>query len=729
LNKSEIVLSKFKIRESSGNTYQALCPAHEDKKPSLKITVLSDRILLHCFAGCRFEDILSAVNIEKKDLFLNNRKNDWNTNNYRKEKQFDYYDENGALSYSSIKKVKVSNSKEKKFTYFSYDKESKPVWNLKGIGLIPYRLPELIKAVQQGKTIYIPEGEKDVETLRYHGLESTTNPFGAGKWKPFFNHFLKGANIVILEDNDDAGRNHTNILINELSKVVSTIKLIQFQEMPEKSDVTDWLNSGHTIEELMDKVEKAPFIDLFNIDDVKSDEINNEAYLKEIQDLVYDGGSTPLHVLIIEEVLKNHNIKIVFENDKKKYIRYSEGAWNKIENGELGLTFKDFLKPKHKTNKFIKEIINGFEYTKDILVKTDELDRQDTLINLENCCYDLNAFKAIPHSAEHFFTHKLPYRYDINAKCPKFLESLKEYSGNDESWISRLQEIMGYCLTGEFDFQVMFWFYGSKGRNGKGTLLRIISQLVGKTFTLPDFDTKSIMENRFYKLRLENKRVAIGGDLAKKIHNVNTLKAITGGDEQTSDVKFGEPKSFIPKTKILFAMNSLPRIERGENKEPLRLRIIFLPFYNQIKNPNSKVEEELKSELSGIFNWAIEGLKRLKQNQKFTNHAESDNLLSQFIDDDNPEDIFVKNNLIIDENSNGIFLKEIFDRYCDFMRNYTGDIHWKRDYQNFVTTPSKLYSLIRDSYPGLITEKKYSDKFRGTHMFAKNLSFWEEKGM
>lgn len=66
------------------------------------------------------------------------------------------------------------------------------IWDLRDIRRVPYQLPSLVEAVAAGAVIFIPEGEKDVDTLRALGFAATTNPGGAGKWQKDFSEFFRG---------------------------------------------------------------------------------------------------------------------------------------------------------------------------------------------------------------------------------------------------------------------------------------------------------------------------------------------------------------------------------------------------------------------------------------------------------------------------------------------------------------------------------------------------------
>jgi hypothetical protein len=110
--------------------------------------------------------------------------------------------------------------------------------------VIPYRLPELV-AAPASEPVWICEGEKDCDNVAALGLIATTNPGGAGKWQPELTQWFAGKQLVyLLEDNDDAGRKHTAKVAAALRSTVPEIVTVSFPELPEKGDVSDWLEAG-----------------------------------------------------------------------------------------------------------------------------------------------------------------------------------------------------------------------------------------------------------------------------------------------------------------------------------------------------------------------------------------------------------------------------------------------------------------------------------------------------
>lgn len=120
-------------------------------------------------------------------------------------------------------------------------------------GRLLYRRPQLTAASKE-ENVFIPEGEKDVETLVAFGLVATTNPNGYEGWSDDFSEFFKDRKVVIVEDNDDASRHRTSIIRRSISKVAKSVQVIRFDEMAPKSDATDFFQTGGTLEDFLAKI-------------------------------------------------------------------------------------------------------------------------------------------------------------------------------------------------------------------------------------------------------------------------------------------------------------------------------------------------------------------------------------------------------------------------------------------------------------------------------------------
>src|SRR5262249_46267541 len=140
---------------------------------------------------------------------------------------------------------------------------------------IIYRLPEVLTS----NTVYIVEGEKDVDSLRAVGLTATCNPNGAGKWRSeYVESFKQHQHVIIIPDNDEPGRKHATQIAATLCGKVASIKIVELPNLLPKGDVSDWLNGGGNREHLEKLVtEKAVWIASSNIKTTSSSTANESS--------------------------------------------------------------------------------------------------------------------------------------------------------------------------------------------------------------------------------------------------------------------------------------------------------------------------------------------------------------------------------------------------------------------------------------------------------------------
>lgn len=241
----------------AGAGWSARCPTHQDKHASLSIGTGTDgRVLLNCHAGCTVEDIAAALGLKLADLFPP-RPTPAPPLVPRIVATYRYTDEAGQLLFECVR------FQPKTFRQRRPD-SAKPgawVWNLEGVRRVLYRLPELKAALAAGRTIFICEGEKDVDTLAEHGFAATCNPMGAGKWQSEHTGTLRDAvRVVVIADKDEPGRKHALAVATALHGVARCVKSI---ELPDRNgqpvkDAADWFATGGTADELRALVNAAP---------------------------------------------------------------------------------------------------------------------------------------------------------------------------------------------------------------------------------------------------------------------------------------------------------------------------------------------------------------------------------------------------------------------------------------------------------------------------------------
>lgn len=266
--------------------YMCKCPAHDDRTASLCIKEGDGKILVCCQAGCSTSSVVQAMGLKMADLFNDDGRK--KPQPARKPpakpapapapaqkaapkqqlgdltKVYPYTDEQGAVLFEVCRfermedgaRVKTFRQRRKDPTHPKAKRDGY-VWSLDGVRSVVYRLPEVVQAIQEGRTVYVVEGEKDADTLAELGFCATTNPGGASKsgtskWLPEHTELLKGARVVILPDNDAAGLNDRQQVAAKLAAVCESVKLLNLcsacPDLPTKGDITDML-------QLMGKVE------------------------------------------------------------------------------------------------------------------------------------------------------------------------------------------------------------------------------------------------------------------------------------------------------------------------------------------------------------------------------------------------------------------------------------------------------------------------------------------
>lgn len=245
----ERLLSKLPDAKQSGDGWSTRCSAHEDRHASLSIGEGKDgRVLVKCHAGCKAEAVCAAVGLRLSDLMPTKGELTTPLKSSRNGKprivaEHDYCDEKGNLLFQVVR------MEPKDFR----QRRPKPgggwIWDVKGVRVVPYRLPELL-AAPSNKFVFVVEGEKDVNSLADIGIVATCNAGGAAKWIAEHAAFLANRFVVVIADNDSAGADHASKVCLTLHQVARSVRLVQLPGLPEKGDVSDWLAAGGTKDEL-----------------------------------------------------------------------------------------------------------------------------------------------------------------------------------------------------------------------------------------------------------------------------------------------------------------------------------------------------------------------------------------------------------------------------------------------------------------------------------------------
>jgi len=219
------------------------CPFHDDKVKSLSVAEGDDgRALLLCFAGCKTPDVVKAMGLEMADLFA-----DYNGVNAKGHviQEYTYTDEEG------LPLIRVRRLYPKGFTQESWDPQ-RQMWRgrIGNTRRVPYRLPQLLKS----KSVWIVEGEKDVESMDRAGEVATTLLGGAGKWRPEYAEYFRGKTVAFIADIDQPDKRGHRPGLEGVLRIKGALrgvaKGLTVWQAKSGKDVTDHFNAGFTVEDL-----------------------------------------------------------------------------------------------------------------------------------------------------------------------------------------------------------------------------------------------------------------------------------------------------------------------------------------------------------------------------------------------------------------------------------------------------------------------------------------------
>ena len=352
-----------------------------------------------------------------------------------------------------------------------------------------------------------------------------------------------------------------------------------------------------------------------------------------------------------EYMAKKYRFKYL--EDAKTFFRYngrcyeycSEESLNNMCQSELSQYRKLFTKSSLKD--FIHFSI-GDKFVKSEQAQEDQI----SYLTLRNGLYDLREETLLPHTPDIFTTNLLPYDFDPKAKCERFLQYLDEVFLKDSDKVSFIQETVGYIFQKNIPKPSIFFLIGS-GSNGKSVFVDTITNLIGQENTCSI--SLNALSNEYYLLTLFNKMLNISSETPRKKRiDTDLVKAVVAGDWVTGRIPYKQPTKFKSFAKHFLAMNEAPLIEDSSHGMWRRLYIIDFPKCFTESEMDVHLTETLRGELSGIFNWALEGYNRLRKKDFIFSQGElmkkskeayqqdSDSVMSftsQFLKKSNPENV------------------------------------------------------------------------------------------
>ncbi len=637
----------------------ACCPAHKDAKPSLSVSEKDGKILVHCQVGCTTNEIVSAMGLSVKDLFLCPAQPKWVFI-----REHIYYDEAGN---TPVAKKELYNKGDgtKTGVWYRYENGN----YIKGLGGLQaplFNLPLITSTTND--TIYIAEGEKDCNTLfDKMGYIATTSPNGAGsKWRSEYNQYIEGRDVVILADNDRAGQAHAEQTATALLTVAKSVKLIPaaaiYPKVKQKGDISDIAAEfgADTAKEMLDAAASVANVitePITSGDDEPEDDTEGLCFIGEKQ----------TNNVALQETLRELKPEIKYSWDDKGFgrmyadifcdcCRYNKtGKQWYYYNGAVWIPDLEAMRAMHKAKElsdallvYCTEITNETErvgfckrvgtlgqrrYRETMLQDArdeycfgrEELDANTDLFNCQNGTLNLKIGEFKEHSPQELLSKISNVIYDPAARSPLFEEFISGIMLGNAAKIDYLQKIFGYSLTADTSLETCWILYGASARNGKSTLIETISYMMGgadgyamstQPQTLAQKQNKDTRQASGDIARLDGCRFLNASEPPKRmLFDAAQLKTLLGRDTITARHLMEREFEFIPHFKLFINTNFLPLIQDDSLFSSGRINVISFDRHFKPHEQDRELKGKLQTpeNISGIFNWCLDGLKKFRE--------------------------------------------------------------------------------------------------------------------
>jgi putative DNA primase/helicase len=526
---------------------------------------------------------------------------------------YPYPDENNVLLFEVVR-FDTTDPAER-FRQRQPDGKGDWIWNLKGVRRVLYRLPELIAAVKAGQRVLLTEGEKDANTAVKLGYAATTMPGGVGKWRPEYDEFFRGADVVVVSDNDEQlkdpktgklqhhadgepkfpGQDHANKVAKRLAKVAVRVRKIMF----EVKDLTQWAEAGGTREQMDALIEQAPEY-----------QVRREPQPEPRPELKPDGDGG------LED-----NVALEFSAKYAETVRYV-AAWNRwyIWDGACWRHEKtrfayDLARPLCRKEgdaraKTVNAVVTLVNADRRQAATVEQWDANPWLLGTPQGAVDLRTGKLLPPKTTDYITKTTSVAPSEKADCPLWLGHLEKVTRGDKELQAYLKRCAGYCLTGVTTEHSLFFLFGT-GRNGKGVFMNALTAIWQDYAKVASMDMFIVTRGERHPTDLAHLHgarlvTAVETEAGRRWDEAK-LKQMTGGDPISARFMRQDFFDYIPQFKLVIAGNHKPSIRSVD--EAIKARMGLTPFTVFIpkKERDKDFGEKLKPEHPAILRWAIEG--------------------------------------------------------------------------------------------------------------------------
>ena len=608
--------------------------------------------------------------------------------------------------------------------------------------------------------LIITEGHFDWQAFEQEGY-SVIAPNGGdfGKLMPqVIEKIQRFKEVYLAFDNDDAGREFTYKIARELIKARIPFNVIEHNV---GKDIADYysVNGKGSLQNLLeyactgtkwcvmylapkrplkdmtigeqDKIKKkiksfileiTPFTDQSDMYDIIS---VLEGYFDKnwLTELRKDGRRGLSEVEINEQVKSHHQLMY---NEKSGFYEYEDGVWKEKMNDQVGGHIAEAygrlatgnkvettLRLLKKDKSIWSEIpLNGFDMLPRVTFKNGTLHIDEK-----------GNGTLKPHSSDDYTTVMLPYRFDPNAACPNIEKFLDEVTNGKKDRMLA-EEFLGYLLLPDCRFQKALLLKG-EGSNGKSVFINLASKMLGGTEGYVSCVEPSKIVKDFRLMPFKNSWLNISSDTENDLRGAEgVFKRIVAGENLEDSYKYKQPFSFPTRSKMIMCCNEFPTVK--DVSEGFMRRFSILDFKKHFVDPDRvrpntedrpidvDLEAKLLKELPGLFNLALRGLQRLLKQKGFTKTDEQDELLKNFVGENDHIVSFIENvkseGIIYEDKGDHLEGKEIKSR--DLFKYYR---EWAEEANYYPKTRGKFFIALRNMLKRMNIE------------FSENANLWQFK--
>jgi putative DNA primase/helicase len=301
---------------------------------------------------------------------------------------------------------------------------------------------------------------------------------------------------------------------------------------------------------------------------------------------------------------------------------------------------------------------------------TPESTKGKVLINLQNGTFEISpqGMKLRPFDRSDFLTYQLPFEYDPQAKAPLFEAYLNKVLPDPERQ-RVLAEYLGFVFikhgSSALKEEKALILYGT-GANGKSVFFEVVNALLGSD-NVSSYSLQSLTnQNGYFRAKLANKLVNYASEINGNLE-ASIFKQLVSGEPVEARLPYGEPFILKQYAKLIFNCNELPKDVEHTNAYFRRFLIIpfdvTIPTEEQDKNLHTKIIEK---ELSGVFNWVLEGLNRLLVKKRFSDCNAAQQAVEQYKIESNSVQMFLNENEYKGSPTKYKLIKDLYPEYRVF---------------------------------------------------------------